>query len=33
VSLDELAGRLLAFGQHYRQVARPFEWNFTRQDL
>jgi hypothetical protein len=32
-SLDELAQRLLAFGDHYRQVARPFEWSFTRQDL
>jgi DDE superfamily endonuclease len=32
-SLDELAQRLLAFGEHYRRVARPFEWTFTRQDL
>jgi len=32
-SLDELAQRLLAFGEHYRQIARPFEWNFTRNDL
>jgi len=32
-SLDELAHRLLAFGDHYRHVARPFEWTFTRQDL
>ena len=22
-----------AFGEHYRQIARPFEWTFTRQDL
>ncbi len=28
-----LADRLLAFGEHYRQVARPFEWTFTRKDL
>lgn len=21
------------FGQHYRKVARPFKWTFTRQDL
>jgi hypothetical protein len=21
------------FGQHYRNVARPFEWTFTRQKL
>jgi hypothetical protein len=32
-SLDALAKRLLGFGDHYRQIARPFEWNFTRDDL
>jgi DDE superfamily endonuclease len=32
-SLDELADRLLTFGEHYRQIARPFEWTFTREDL
>jgi hypothetical protein len=32
-SLDELAARLLAFGEHYRRVARPFQWTFTRADL
>jgi hypothetical protein len=32
-TLDELAARLLGFGAHYRQIARPFEWTFTRQDL
>jgi hypothetical protein len=32
-TLDALAHRLLAFGEHYRQIARPFEWSFTRQDL
>lgn len=31
--LDALAERLLAFGKHYRQIARPFEWTFTRDDL
>jgi hypothetical protein len=31
--LDALANRLLAFGQRYRQIARPFEWTFTREDL
>ena len=24
---------ILGFGEHYRQIARPFEWTFTRQDL
>lgn len=32
-SLDELAQRLMDFGQHYRDVARPFEWTFTRQEI
>jgi hypothetical protein len=32
-TLDALSERLLAFGNHYRQIARPFEWTFTRQDL
>lgn len=32
-SLEELAERLLAFGRRYRQIARPFEWTFTRSDL
>jgi hypothetical protein len=32
-SLEELTARLLAFGDHYRQIARPFEWTFTRHDL
>ena len=25
--------RLLAFGRHYQQIAKPFEWKFTRSDL
>jgi DDE superfamily endonuclease len=32
-SLDALTERLLHFGDHYRQIARPFEWTFTRNDL
>jgi hypothetical protein len=32
-SLEELTGRLLAFQDHYAEVARPFEWTFTRSDL
>jgi DDE superfamily endonuclease len=32
-SLDALTERLLAFADHYRQIARPFEWTFSRTDL
>jgi DDE superfamily endonuclease len=32
-SLEQLAARLLSFGEHYRQIAAPFEWSFTRHDL
>lgn len=32
-SLDALAERLLRFGEHYRQIAQPFDWTFTRSDL
>jgi hypothetical protein len=32
-SLDALSERLLRFGERYRQIARPFEWTFTRTDL
>jgi len=32
-SLAELEARLLAFQQHYQQIAKPFQWRFTRQDL
>jgi hypothetical protein len=32
-SLDALAERLLRFGDHYRQIAQPFEWTFTRTNL
>ena len=31
--LDALATRILAFESHYRQIARPFDWTFTRADL
>jgi hypothetical protein len=30
---QELARRLMDFGQHYHNIARPFQWTFTRQDL
>jgi hypothetical protein len=33
VSLDDLAARILAFGARYEDLARPFEWKFTRADL
>jgi hypothetical protein len=29
----ELTDRLLRFGEHYRQIARPFDWTFSRADL
>jgi hypothetical protein len=32
-SLEELSERLLAFACRYREIARPFEWTFTRPDL
>ncbi len=31
--LDQLEQHLLAFGRRYEQIAQPFEWKFTRQDL
>ena len=31
--LDTLKRTLLAFGRHYEQIAHPFEWKFTRNDL
>src|SRR4051812_22770688 len=31
--LDTLEHSLLDFGRHYEQIAAPFEWKFTRQDL
>ncbi len=32
-SLEALTERLLRFGEHYRQIAKPFQWTFTRSDL
>ena len=32
-SLSEVEDRLLKFQEHYEQVAKPFEWKFTRADL
>ena len=32
-SLRELRTNLLAFEKHYQEVAKPFEWKFTRKDL
>jgi len=32
-SLPEVAQRLLAFQGHYEQIAKPFQWTFTRRDL
>jgi hypothetical protein len=31
--LETLERTLLAFGRHYEQIARPFEWKFTRKKL
>lgn len=32
-SLKAVAERLLGFQSYYEQIARPFEWKFTRTDL
>jgi hypothetical protein len=32
-SLQELEERLLCFQDYYEQIAAPFEWKFTRDDL
>ena len=32
-ALDELAKRVMAFQDYYQQIARPFDWRFTRADL
>jgi len=32
-SLKEVKDRLLHFQRHYEQIARPFQWKFTRKDL
>ncbi len=31
--LDALAARITAFEEHYRQIAKPFDWTFTRAKL
>jgi RNA-directed DNA polymerase len=31
--LDQLEQHLLAFGRRYEQIAAPFQWKFTRDDL
>jgi hypothetical protein len=33
VSLSAVAQRLLTFQNHYEQIARPFEWKFSRANL
>jgi hypothetical protein len=33
VDLNALVARITAFEEHYRQIAQPFDWTFTRQDL
>ena len=32
-STEEVEDRVLRFQHHYEQVARPFQWKFTRSDL
>ena len=32
-SLNAVAERLKQFQKRYEQVAKPFEWKFTREDL
>jgi hypothetical protein len=32
-TLPELARHLMDFGQYYRNIARPFQWTFTRRKL
>ena len=32
-TLNEVESPLLAFQQHYEQIATPFEWKFTKDDL
>ena len=32
-TLDQLARHITDFGQHYRTIAQPFEWTFTRAKL
>ena len=32
-SMEALDERLLGFQRYYEQIAKPFEWKFTRNDL
>ncbi|WP_234808382.1 transposase [Mycolicibacter kumamotonensis] len=32
-TLDEVEARLIDFQSYYEQIATPFEWNFTKDDL
>jgi transposase len=32
-NLDAVAGRLMAFQDHYNRTAQPFDWTFSRTDL
>jgi hypothetical protein len=32
-SLKDLEQHLLEFQGYYEQIAKPFEWKFTREDL
>ena len=32
-SLQEVETRLLGFQEYYENIAAPFEWKFTREDL
>ena len=32
-SLQQIVDRLDSFEHHYNQIAEPFDWTFTRQDL
>jgi len=33
VSISEVEERLLGFQERYQEVAKPFDWKFTRADL
>ena len=33
VDLGELEDRLIRFQSHYENIAKPFQWKLTRQDL
>ncbi len=33
ISLSEAEERLLGFQERYQEVAKPFDWKFTRDDL